>query len=99
MKSKEDNLYRGVVEYKESRDYIELFLYSILPFLLLILFFVFMNRRMSGQMGGGSGGIFNVGKSKAQLFDMVLNFVLSDNDVEKIFVKRKLQITEYFESK
>jgi cell division protease FtsH len=24
---------------------------------------------MSGQMGGGSGGIFNVGKSKAQLFD------------------------------
>ena len=68
-KSKEDNLYRGVVEYKESRDYIELFLYSILPFLLLILFFVFMNRRMSGQMGGGSGGIFNVGKSKAQLFD------------------------------
>ena len=68
-KSKEDNLYRGIVEYKESRDYIELFLYSILPFLLLILFFVFMNRRMSGQMGGGSGGIFNVGKSKAQLFD------------------------------
>ena len=37
--------------------------------------------------------------TKAQLFDMVLNFVLSDNDVEKIFVKRKLQITEYFESK
>jgi len=69
-KSKEDNLYRGIVEYKESRDYIELFLYSILPFLLLILFFVFMSRRMSGQMGGGGGGgIFNVGKSKAQLFD------------------------------
>ena len=67
-KAKEDQLYSGVVDYKESRDYIELFLYSILPFLLLILFFVFMNRRMSGQMGGG-GGIFNVGKSKAQLFD------------------------------
>jgi len=62
--------YKGGVEYKESRNYFDVFLYSILPFLLLILFFVFMNRRMSGQMGGGSGGgIFNVGKSKAQLFD------------------------------
>ena len=62
--------FKGAVEYKESRNYFDVFLYSILPFLLLILFFVFMNRRMSGQMGGGSGGgIFNVGKSKAQLFD------------------------------
>jgi len=62
--------FKGGVEYKESRNYVDVFLYSILPFLLLILFFVFMNRRMSGQMGGGSGGgIFNVGKSKAQLFD------------------------------
>jgi len=60
----------GGVEYKEGRNYMDVFLYSILPFLLLILFFVFMNRRMSGQMGGGAGGgIFNVGKSKAQLFD------------------------------
>ena len=57
------------VEYKDSRNYVDLFLYSILPILLLVFFFVFMNRRMSGQMGGGSGGIFNVGKSKAQLFD------------------------------
>ena len=68
-KAKEDNLYKGIVDYKINRDYLEMFLYSILPFLLLILFFVFMNRRMSGQMGGGGGGIFNVGKSKAQLFD------------------------------
>ncbi len=58
------------VSYKDSKNYLEMFLYSVLPFLLLILFFVFMTRRMSGQMGGGgAGGIFNVGKSKAQLFD------------------------------
>lgn len=59
------------VSYKESKNYFELFLYSVLPFLLLILFFVFMTRRMSGGVGGsgGPGGIFNVGKSKAQLFD------------------------------
>lgn len=59
------------VSYKESKNYLDMFLFSVLPFLLLILFFVFMSRRMSGQMGGGggAGGIFNVGKSKAQLFD------------------------------
>lgn len=58
------------VSYKVDRNYFEIFLVSILPFLLLIGFFIFMSRRMSGQMGGGgSGGIFNVGKSKAQLFD------------------------------
>jgi len=69
-KAKEEQTFKGIVDYKVSRDYVDIFLYSILPFLLLILFFVFMNRRMSGQMGGGgSGGIFNVGKSKAQLFD------------------------------
>ncbi|MCE1155410.1 MAG: ATP-dependent zinc metalloprotease FtsH [Bacteroidales bacterium] len=58
------------VAYKDDRNYFEIFLVSVLPFLLLIAFFVFMSRRMSGQMGGGgAGGIFNVGKSKAQLFD------------------------------
>ena len=67
--SKKTNIYTGIVDYKQSRDYLEVFLYSVMPFLLLIFFFVFMSRRMSGQMGGGSGGIFSVGKSKAQLFD------------------------------
>lgn len=58
-----------VVEYKEGRNYYDI-LWGLFPILLLILFFVFMNRRMSGMGGGtGGGGIFNVGKSKAQLFD------------------------------
>ena len=59
---------RVTVAYKVNREYFEMFLYNVLPLLLLIGFFVFMNRRMMGSMGGG-GGIFSVGKSKAQLFD------------------------------
>jgi cell division protease FtsH len=60
---------RPVVGYKEGRNYSDI-LWGLFPILLLILFFVFMNRRMSGMGGGaGGGGIFNVGKSKAQLFD------------------------------
>lgn len=40
----------------------------LLPFILLILFWIFIFRRMGG--GGGAGGqIFNIGKSRAALFD------------------------------
>lgn len=41
------------------------------PFLLLIAFYVFMFRRVSGGggAGGGAGNIFNVGKSKAKIFN------------------------------
>ena len=63
-----EKVFTGEVSYKEGKNYMEMFLYSILPILLLVLFFVFMNRKMSGG-AGGAGGVFNVGKSKAQLFD------------------------------
>ncbi|MBQ2540214.1 MAG: ATP-dependent zinc metalloprotease FtsH [Paludibacteraceae bacterium] len=53
------------VTYKESRNYWTLILVNVLPFALLILFFVYMSRGMAG----GAGGIFGVGRAKAQLFD------------------------------
>jgi cell division protease FtsH len=43
---------------------------SILPFILIIGVWIFIMRRMSGGGAGGGGGqIFNIGKSKAKLFD------------------------------
>ncbi len=43
---------------------------GLLPFILLIGVWIFIMRRMSGGAGGGAGGqIFNIGKSKAKLFD------------------------------
>ncbi|MBU3821114.1 ATP-dependent zinc metalloprotease FtsH [Flavobacteriaceae bacterium XHP0103] len=46
------------------------FLLGILPFILLIGVWIFIMRRMSGGAAGGAGGqIFNIGKSKAKLFD------------------------------
>jgi cell division protease FtsH len=41
----------------------------ILPFLLLIGLWLFIMKRMSGGAGGAGGQIFNIGKSKATLFD------------------------------
>lgn len=64
---KEEGRYTGSVKYEESGSFTTL-LWSFGPIILLIVFWFFIMRRMSG--GGGSGGnVFNVGKSKAQIFD------------------------------
>ena len=46
-------------------------LLTLLPFGLIIGVWIFIMRRMSGGAGGGGGAgqIFNIGKSKAKLFD------------------------------
>ena len=59
------------IDTEERNDYLgRLLEWLTFPLLLLILWF-FMFRRMSAGMGGmtGGGGIFSVGRSKAQLFD------------------------------
>ena len=54
-------------------------LLSLLPWVLLIAFWMWMMRRMSGG-GGGAGGIFNVGKSKAKFYEKAdeLNITFKD---------------------
>jgi AFG3 family protein len=69
-----------VAEYKTEHDYLGNILAWVVPFGLLILLWVFMIRRMSGGAGGGSQ-IFNVGKSKAQLFDKEKNIKVDFKDV------------------
>ena len=55
------------ITYESESDYIGNFLWGVGPIILLIFFWVFMMRRMSGT--GGAGGVFSVGQSKAKLFD------------------------------
>ena len=56
---------------------------SFLPFILLIVIWIFFMRRMSGggSSGGGGGQIFNIGKSKAKLFDNDTKVKTSFKDV------------------
>ena len=44
-------------------------LLSMLPFVLIIGVWIFVMRKMSSGGSGGGGQIFNIGKSKAKLFD------------------------------
>ena len=70
QKEKEESHFDGSISYEKKRNYIGVFLWQILPFIFLIGFWIFLSRRWSGGGGGiGGGGIFSVGKSKAQLFE------------------------------
>ncbi|PVW16960.1 ATP-dependent zinc metalloprotease FtsH [Marixanthomonas spongiae] len=57
-------------------------LITLLPFVVIIAIWIFIMRRMSAGSGGGPGGqIFNIGKSKAKLFDEKTDVKASFKDV------------------
>jgi cell division protease FtsH len=58
------------VDYETESNVFGDLLLSLLPFILIIGIWIYLMKRMSGGAGGGGGGqIFNIGKSKAKLFD------------------------------
>lgn len=66
---KEGN-FNGKLDYKKKDKTLSTIFWNLFPFILLIGIWIFIMRRMSGGGGaGGPGGVFNVGKSKAQLFE------------------------------
>ena len=69
MKQKDAGKFTGTISYdnKKGNDLVNL-LINIAPFALLIFFWIFIMNRMSGG-GGGAGGVFNVGKSKAKMYE------------------------------
>ncbi|WP_291098089.1 MULTISPECIES: ATP-dependent zinc metalloprotease FtsH [unclassified Flavobacterium] len=54
---------------------------SLLPIIIIIGVWIFIMRKMSGGAGGGGGQIFNIGKSKAKLFDEKTDIKTSFKDV------------------
>ncbi|MAP79723.1 MAG: peptidase M41 [Aequorivita sp.] len=57
-------------------------LMGILPFVIIIAIWIFIMRKMSSGAGGGAGGqLFNIGKSKAKLFDERTDVKTSFKDV------------------
>ena len=61
---------KPVVKFDTETDNWGSLLMGLLPFILLIGVWIYIMRRMAGGAGGGAGAqIFNIGKSKAKLFD------------------------------
>jgi len=65
-----DSTFTGKYQYenKHEGDFLTNFLYQLLPFAFIIGLWLFFMRRMGGGAGFG-GGMFSVGKSKANLYE------------------------------
>ena len=68
FEQKENGNFKGKLRYEKKPDYLGGLLWNILPIVALVGVWIFIMRRMSGG-AGSQGGVFNVGKSQAKLFD------------------------------
>lgn len=83
------------VIYEDGSDWSS-WLSLLLPIGILIVFWIIMMRRMSGGAGGGLGGagsIFNIGRSRATLYDKDEKTNITFNDVAGLD-EAKVEVTE-----
>ncbi len=79
---KKENSLNTIVEFDKESNVLMDLLITIVPFILIIGIWIYLMRRMSGGGAGGAGGqIFNIGKSKAKLFDEKTDTRTSFKDV------------------
>lgn len=86
------------VSKKDEVDYFSNIISFLLPIVILIAIWMFVMRRMSGGAGGGGAGgqIFNIGKSKAKLYDKGKSTNISFKDVAGL-EEAKVEVQEIVE--
>ena len=96
QKERDEQHFDGSINYEKKRNYFGVVLWQILPIAFLIGFWIFMSRRLSGGGSGGGGGIFNVGKSRAQLFEKGTPIKITFKDVAGL-AEAKQEVEEIVE--
>ena len=96
QKERDEQHFDGSINYEKKRNYFGVVLWQILPIAFLIGFWIFMSRRLSGGGSGGGGGIFNVGKSRAQLFEKGAPIKITFKDVAGL-AEAKQEVEEIVE--
>jgi ATP-dependent metalloprotease FtsH len=82
---------------KTEHDYLGSIIGFLLPIVLLVVIWMFVMRRMSGGSGGGGGGqIFNIGKSKAKVYEKGKSTNVTFKDVAGLS-EAKVEIEEIVE--
>jgi cell division protease FtsH len=56
-------------ENKKDSDFLNMIFYNMFPLLFIVALWIFFMRRMGGGGMGGGGSVFNVGKSKAKMYE------------------------------
>ena len=95
-KAQEKNGVDVPVNYEERMNYLRDFFGMMWPLLLILAIWIFIFRRMSSQGGGGAGNIFNVGKSKARMFDKESSINVTFQDVAGL-AEAKQELVEIVE--
>ncbi|MDO4186655.1 MAG: ATP-dependent zinc metalloprotease FtsH [Bacteroidales bacterium] len=95
QKERDASHFDGSVSYQKRQNFLSNLFWQIFPLLAMVLFFVWITRRMSG-LGGGGGGIFSVGKSKAQLFEKENSVKVTFKDVAGL-AEAKQEVQEIVE--
>ena len=80
FEQKDNGNFKGKLRYEKKTDYLGGIIWNVLPLVVIIGVWIFIMRKMSGG-GGAQGGVFNVGKSQAKLFDKANHPKITFKDV------------------
>lgn len=84
--------FTGSIRYEKENEYFGVIFWNLLPIIFFVGLWIFIMRRMGGAgNGGGAGNVFNVGKSKAQLFEKGANRVTFKDVAGQTAAKQEVQ--------
>lgn len=84
--------FTGSIRYEKENEYFGVIFWNLLPIIFFIGLWIFIMRRMGGAgNAGGAGNVFNVGKSKAQLFEKGANRVTFKDVAGQTAAKQEVQ--------
>ncbi len=84
--------FTGSIQYEEKSEYFGMLFWNLLPIVFFIVLWIFLMRRMGGGAGaGGASSVFNVGRSKAQLFEKGTNRITFKDVAGQAAAKQEVQ--------